>query len=88
MSNLKVIAHTILLSMVFFLLLIIVSTSGLFAKAPGLKFDATHLFVALVPFIILLIISGKLKEIRGPGGIELTWLHQSAKQFVRKWRRG
>ena len=31
-----------------------------------------HLFLALVPFIILLIVSGKLKEIRGPGGISLS----------------
>jgi CBS domain-containing protein len=38
-------------------------------------------FIALVPFIILLIASGKLKEVKGPGGIALLMKDEAEKEI-------
>lgn len=72
MSTLKVIIHTILISLTFFLILFTVSSDDFFANQPQNKIEPIHIFIAFIPFSILLLVSGKLKEISGPGGIGLT----------------
>lgn len=72
MSTLKVIIQTILISLTFFSILFIVSSDNFFANQPENKIEPMHVFIAFIPFIILLLVSGKLKEISGPGGIGLT----------------
>ena len=61
----KPIIQAIIFSIVF--LIIVYAISRL-----GLKVEAIHIVIALVPFIILLVVSGKLKTFKGPGGLELT----------------
>lgn len=69
MSAFKTILHTIIISCVFLLVLFIVSTGNYFVGQAKFELEPVHVFVALVPFVILLIVSGQLKEIRGPGGL-------------------
>lgn len=69
MSNLKLIVQTIVFSLLFFLVLYAVSSDRFFGNRLGFDLEPLHFVIALIPFIILLILSGKLKEIRGPGGI-------------------
>jgi hypothetical protein len=71
MSDFKKIAQTALFSLVFFLILLIFSTNIFFTNQAGFKIESTHVFIALAPLAIWLIVSGKLDEIRGPGGIGL-----------------
>jgi hypothetical protein len=70
MSTPKRLLETILISVAFLLVLILV----LFVteKLNLSKLEPIHVFVALVPFIILLVMSGRLKEIGGPSGITLS----------------
>lgn len=70
MSDFKKIAQTALFSLVFFLILLIFSTNIFFTNQTGFKIESTHVFIALAPLAIWLIVSGKLDEIRGPGGIK------------------
>lgn len=72
MDTLKVIIQTILISLIFFSILFIVSSDDFFANQPENKIEPIHIFIAFIPFTILLLVSGKLKEISGPGGIGLT----------------
>lgn len=72
MATRQVITQTVIISLVFFLTLFIVSRGNLLSSQLGFKLEPVHVFIALIPFIILLIVSGKLKEIRGPGGIGLS----------------
>lgn len=60
----RVIPQTVVISAAYLLVLYLIGESGV-------KLEAIHIFIALVPFIILLVVSGKLKEIRGPGGTGL-----------------
>ena len=69
MLILKIIIKTIIISLVFFLILYIVSSENFFTKRVGFKLQPMHIFIALIPFIIFLIVSGKLKEISGPWGM-------------------
>ena len=72
MLGLKQISQAIVLSLVFLLILLgIAYVNYLIGEVP-FRFAPEHVFVALVPFLILLIVSGQLKEIRGPGGIALS----------------
>jgi hypothetical protein len=70
MSTSKRILQTIGISVAFLCVLVLVLfvTENLNLG----KLEAIHVFVALVPFIILLVMSGRLKEIGGPGGIALS----------------
>src|SRR5208337_795176 len=54
------------ISIIFFWLLWILPY--FFTNRNGLQIDSTLVLVALVPFIIWLIVSGRIKEITGPGG--------------------
>jgi hypothetical protein len=71
MSTFKTILQTIIISSVFLLVLYIISTGNYFIGNVPFELDPAHVFVALIPFIILLIVSGHLKEIRGPGGLSI-----------------
>jgi hypothetical protein len=62
----KILFKTALISFIFYLILCIISWGDYF------DLDPTQIFIAFVPFFIWLILSGKLKEIKGPGGIGLT----------------
>lgn len=76
----KTIIQTIVISMTFFLLLYLVTYVGeLTPEKSGIKFEPIHVFIALVPFIVLLIASGKLKEVKGPGGITLSMRDEAQK---------
>ena len=70
MSTSKRILQTVFISLAFLLVLVLV----LFVteRLNLGKIEPIHVFVALVPFIILLVMSGRLKEIGGPGGIALS----------------
>ena len=83
----KIILQTILMSIIFFLTLLIVVY--LFAKVPGeneFRLNTIHLFIALTPFVVLLIVSGKLKEIRGPGGIALSMRDEIQKPISMEYK--
>jgi hypothetical protein len=41
---------------------------------------SVYIFLALIPFVIALFVSGKLKEIKGPGGIGLSLRDEISKQ--------
>lgn len=65
--------QAILLSLAFFLLLLlIVIGSNQLLPEGKFKIENIHIFISLIPFFILLILSDKLKEIKGPGGIGLS----------------
>lgn len=72
MSNWKTIWQTILISLLFFFVLWLISSDRFFGQRLGFELEPLHFGIALIPFIILLILSGKLKEIRGPGGWVLS----------------
>lgn len=72
MSTFKAIRQTVFISMMFFLILFILSSENFFANQLRFKLETLRVFLALIPFVIWLIVSGKLKEIRGPGGIGLS----------------
>jgi len=80
MSSFSRIAQTIAISIAFLfvlsLVLFISSTSTYFAEL-----EPIHVFVALVPFIVLLMVSGRLKEIAGPGGISLS-MHDAVQKPI------
>lgn len=83
----KIILQTILISIIFFLTLLLVVY--LFAKVPGeneFRLNAIHLFIALTPFAVLMIVSGKLKEIRGPGGIALSMRDEIQKPIKMEYK--
>jgi hypothetical protein len=71
MSAPKRILQAIAISVAFLLvlafILFITSSTSYFSEL-----EAIHVFVALVPFIVLLMVSGRLTEIGGPGGISLS----------------
>lgn len=70
MSTLKnVIIQTAVISLIFFIILFLISSENFFTNLFGFKLEPLNVFIALIPLIIWLIVSGKLKEIRGPGGI-------------------
>jgi uncharacterized membrane protein len=64
----QLIKNTIVISLVFFLIIILISVGNYFVNKKEFKIEAVYVFIALVPFIIMLVLSGKLKEISGPGG--------------------
>ncbi len=72
----KTLTTTILISILFFLLLYLLSLLDM------QKISALTVFIALTPFLIWLIASGKIKEIKGPGGIGLS-LKDQMEQKVR-----
>lgn len=78
MSGFKRVLQTIAVSVAFLLVLALVlyiaSSSSYFAEL-----EPIYVFVALVPFVVLLITSGRLKEIRGPGGIALSMRDEAQK---------
>jgi CBS domain-containing protein len=79
----KMIFRTVIISVAFFVILyLVVYTDLLIPKESGLKLEPMHVFVALVPFVVLLIASGKLKEIKGPGGITLSLRDEVRKQIT------
>ena len=68
----KVYLQTIIISIIFFIIVYVITNLGFVIPISGdNKIESIHVFIALVPFIVLLIASGKLKEIKGPGGISL-----------------
>ena len=70
--NKNIFIQTFLISVVFFVVLFVVSYMASMTPAEGgIKIEPIYVFIALVPFVVLLIASGKLKEIKGPGGIAL-----------------
>ena len=72
MTKWPIVGLTIVLSIIFFAILVLV---GMLAnKMPAI--EPVHVFLSLIPFIILLIVSGQLKELRGPGGIGLILREQ------------
>jgi hypothetical protein len=85
MSRYRIAIQTVILSIVFLLLLVAIALlSSIWVapgsvEEPGFKLEAVHVFVALVPFLMLLILSGKLKEISGPGGIALSLRDEAQK---------
>ena len=68
------ILQTVVFSVVFLLVLVIIGLTKW-------SVEPIHVLIALMPLIILLIVTGKLKEIKGPGGIELT-LQEEAKKHI------
>ena len=72
MSTFKAITQTVLISIIFFLILFILSSENFFANQLRFRSELLRVVLALIPFVIWLIVSGKLKEIRGPGGIRLS----------------
>ena len=72
MSTRKLIIQTVVISLMFFLILFIISSENFFTNQFRFKLEPLQVFIALIPLIIWLIVSGKLKEIRGPGGIGLS----------------
>ncbi|MGD0175694.1 MAG: CBS domain-containing protein [Candidatus Bathyarchaeia archaeon] len=58
----------------FFLIL-----SGLFTSLNAIKPDSTLVFIALIPFIVWLIVSGRITEIAGPGGIGIKLRNEAGK---------
>ena len=76
----KIIFKNLVVSFVFFVILfVVVYLLYLFPKDNPFKIEPIHVFIALVPFVILLIMSGKLQEIKGPGGITLTLKNEAYK---------
>ncbi len=72
-----------LLSVIFFLVLfLIVVGSNQLLPSGKIKIENIHIFLSLVPFIIILILSGKLKEIKGPGGIGLSMRDEASKPLA------
>jgi hypothetical protein len=65
MSTWKIVLKTIVISLVFLAILY-------FLGKTNVQLEPVHVFIALIPFIILLVVSGKLKEIKGPGGLALS----------------
>jgi hypothetical protein len=66
----------------FFTVLYVVSYVGtIVPDEGGIKIEAIYVFIALVPFIILLIASGKLKEVKGPGGISLLMRDEAEREI-------
>lgn len=72
--------NTIIISLVFFLLLISIVVIH-YIITDELTVETTYVFIALIPFIIMLFLSGKLAEISGPGGLGLV-LRNEAKSSV------
>ena len=64
-SNVEHILQTVIISGIIIALLWILTV--LFGSE--LRPDSTLLFIALIPFIVWLIVSGRIAEIAGPGGI-------------------
>ena len=71
MSTLKTVGVTIIGSLVFLGLLYAIVNVHYTLPALTPEIEPVHVFIALVPFAILLAASGQLKEIRGPGGLGL-----------------
>ena len=80
--NKSVFTKTIIISAVFFVVLFIVSYLASIAPSDGgIKIEPIYVFIALIPFIVLLIASGKLKEIKGPGGIALLMKDEAEREI-------
>ncbi len=71
MSTVRTVGITIIGSLVFLCLLYGMANVHYAVPALTPEIEPVHVFIALVPFAILLAASGQLKEIRGPGGIAL-----------------
>lgn len=63
----SVVGQTLVLSAVFYLLLAAIY----FAMSPA-QLTQEHILIALIPFVILLVASDKIEEIRAPGGLLVT----------------
>ena len=80
--NKSVFIQTVIVSVIFFIVLFSVSyIDSLAPNDGGIKMDPTHVFIALMPFIFLLVASGKLKEIKGPGGIALLMKDEAEREI-------
>lgn len=82
MSKFKVIIQTVVISLTFFVILFIISSENFFINQIGFKIESIHVFIALIPLVIWLIVSGKLKEIKGPGGIGLSMRYEVQKPIT------
>lgn len=67
------ILQTIVVSVIFFLILYVGSISNSAPIPSSIKLDPTLVFIALTPFIVWLIVSGKISELRGPGGLGISF---------------
>lgn len=75
--------QTILLSIIFFLVLsLIVFGSQHLSPNGKIKIETIHIVISLIPFMIMLILSDKLKEIKGPGGIGLSMRDEASKALA------
>lgn len=79
MSMIKNIGLTVLISAIFIGTLLLVL--NFFPPAGNSNIEVIHLFIALFPLLVLLILSGKLAGITGPGGIGLTFKEEARKQI-------
>lgn len=73
---------TVLASIVFYLLLIAAIAVTAWGSSPERLLTIEHLVVAVVPFVILLVVSGKLAEIRGPGDVGLILRREASREFT------
>ena len=74
--------QTVTISVIFFVVLFIVSYVASIAPTEGgIKIEPIYVFIALVPFIVLLIASGKLKEVKGPGGIAFIMKDEAEREI-------
>lgn len=80
--NINTFIQTSAISATFFVVLFLVSYVGSMAPTDGgIKIEPIYVFIALVPFIVLLIASGKLKEVKGPGGIALLMRDEAEREI-------
>jgi len=74
--------QTVVISIIFFVVLFFVSYLGSMSPDEGgIIIEPVYVFIALIPFVILLIASGKLKEIKGPGGIALLMKDEAEREI-------
>jgi hypothetical protein len=59
------------ISVLFFIILYVLYylTNG--ANPAAVKLDPTLVFIALLPFLVWLVVSGRIKELKGPGGLDV-----------------
>jgi hypothetical protein len=82
MSKLKkIIIQTFVNSLIFFTILFIISSEDLFTNRYGFNLEPINVFIALIPLVIWLIVSGKLKELKGPGGIGIIMRDEGQKSI-------
>jgi CBS domain-containing protein len=73
----RYVGQTLVLSVAFYLVLF-----ALYVLTNPPTLTEEHVLIALVPFVILLVSSGKLREIRGPGGLLLTLQNEARSDIL------